>query len=440
MNLHRLRYHISRSIARCLPDKLYLSIKFRTRMGYWMDWKNPQTFCEKLQWLKVYDRHPEYTKMVDKVAAKEYVAGIIGEEYIIPTLGVYDSAEEIDFDKLPKQFVLKCTHDSGGLVVCRDKSKLDVESAREKLRRGLKRTYVIQNREYPYKHVPRRIIAEQYMEDESHHELKDYKVFCFGGEPKIIEVDYNRFEGHLRNLYTTDWLRIKATIGYPTDLNREIDRPKVLDELLNLSRKLSAGIPHVRTDFYVVDKKIFFGELTFFHGSGLEKIEPESLNRQMGDWIVLPESSDGQGGVILSKDNMFVYLRFKERVQMELVDYKMYCFNGRAEYCQVIANRSTDETIDFYDRSWTLQPFIGLLPTAHHSPTAHEEPGCYAEMLRLADRLSSKIVAPFVRIDMYAIKDHPYFGEITFFPASGLGVFQPVEWDMKLGSMIYLPA
>ena len=155
-----LRYHISRSIAWLLPDKLYLSIKYRTRFGYWMNWDNPKTFCEKIQWLKIYDRHPEYTKMVDKVAAKEYVASIIGKKYIIPTLAVYDSADEIDFDKLPNRFVLKCTHDSGGIIVCRDKSKLGIEAARKKLRKGLKRTYIIQNREYPYKKVPRKIIAE----------------------------------------------------------------------------------------------------------------------------------------------------------------------------------------------------------------------------------------------------------------------------------------
>lgn len=148
-----IRYHISRNIARLLPDKLYFSIKFRTHMGYWMDWEDPQTFNEKIQWLKVYDRHPEYTKMVDKVSAKEYVAGIIGNEYIIPTLAVYNSAAEIDFDKLPNQFVLKCTHDSGGIVVCRDKSKLNLKATREILRKGLKRTYIIQNREYPYKAI-----------------------------------------------------------------------------------------------------------------------------------------------------------------------------------------------------------------------------------------------------------------------------------------------
>ena len=168
-----MRKKISRVVARFLPDTLYLSLKFRSHMGYWMNWDNPQTFCEKLQWLKVYDRHPEYTKMVDKVASKEYVAGIIGEEYIIPTLSIYNTAEEINFDKLPNQFVLKCTHDSGCIVVCRDKSKLDIEAARKKLSKGLKRTYIIQNREYPYENVPRRIIAEQYMEDESGYELKD---------------------------------------------------------------------------------------------------------------------------------------------------------------------------------------------------------------------------------------------------------------------------
>ena len=141
--IHQLRYQISRNIARLLPDKLYLSIKYRTRFGYWMDWDNPQTFNEKLQWLKVYDHHDEYTKMVDKVAAKDYVASIIGNEYIIPTFGVWDSFDDIDFAKLPNQFVLKCTHDSGGIIICKDKNTFDVNYARKRLTKCLRNNYYI---------------------------------------------------------------------------------------------------------------------------------------------------------------------------------------------------------------------------------------------------------------------------------------------------------
>lgn len=273
-----------------LPDKLYLKMRFRFSMGYSLNLKKPRTFSEKLQWLKLYDRRPEYTTMVDKYAVKKYVADIIGDEYIIPTLGVWDTPDDIDWDMLPDQFVLKCTHDSGGLIICRDKSKLDIKAAKTKLRKSLKFNYYMGGREWPYKNVPRRIIAETFIED-SQGELNDYKVFNFNGEPKIIQVDYNRFKGHLRNLYTTEWERINATIGYPTDPNKEISKPDVLEELKELSSKLSVGIPHLRTDFYIVDNKIFFGELTFYHGSGMEEIKPEQFDRLLGDYIILPTES-----------------------------------------------------------------------------------------------------------------------------------------------------
>lgn len=288
----KFRYYISRSIARLLPDKLYLSIKFRTHMGYWMNWKNPQTFSEKLQWLKVYDRHPEYTKMVDKVAAKDYVAGIIGKEFIIPTLAVYNTADEIDYDALPDQFVLKCTHDSGGLVVCRDKSKLDREAAREKLRKGLKRTYIVQNREYPYKDVPRRIIAEQYMEDESG-ELKDYKFFCFDGTPKALFVasDRGRKDTETKfDFFDMEWNHLPFTNGHPNS-DKEIPCPSNFDKMKDIAGKLSVGMPHVRVDLYNVNGKIYFGELTFFHWGGTVPFNPEEWDYKFGSWIKLPEKN-----------------------------------------------------------------------------------------------------------------------------------------------------
>lgn len=286
----KIRYCVSRTIASCLPDKLYLSIKFRTRFGYWMDWKHPKTYSEKLQWMKVFDRHEEFTQMVDKAAAKEYVSKIIGKEFIIPTLAVYKSAEEIDFDKLPSQFVLKCTHDSGGLVICKDKSKLNIDDARKKLRKGLKRTYVVQNREYPYAKVPRQIIAEPYLEDESGFELKDYKIFCFDGIPHHIEVDYGRYIDHKRNIYDTNWnfLEFQNNIKYPFDINHVIAKPQNLELMLSLAKKLSAGLKHVRVDLYNINGKIYFGELTFFHGTGMARFKPKEWDLKLGNLIHLP--------------------------------------------------------------------------------------------------------------------------------------------------------
>lgn len=271
-----------------LPDKLYLTILFHHRFGKWIDWKNPKGFNEKLQWLKVYDRKPEYTTMVDKVAVKDYVAKLIGEEYIIPTIGVWDDPDDIDFDALPDQFVLKCNHNSGlGLCICKDKSKLDINAVKSELRRGLKQDFYLTGREWPYKNVPRKILAEKYLEDESGTELKDYKVFNFDGEPALIEVDYGRFVNHKRNIYDKDWNYIAMEIEYPSNPSCQIARPKHFDIMLDLARNLSKGIPHVRTDFYSIEGKLYFGEMTFYHGSGLEHFQPEKWDDILGKMIAL---------------------------------------------------------------------------------------------------------------------------------------------------------
>lgn len=264
-------------------------MKYYLETGHYLHLKNPRTFGEKIQWLKLYDRRPEYTMMVDKYAVKKYVANVIGEKYVIPTIGVWDKPEEIDFDILPQQFVLKTTHGGGGcgIVICRDKSHFDRSSAIRILSNALKQDIYRWGREWAYKDVRRRIIAEKYI-CEADGDLKDYKVFTFGGEPKLIELDYNRFQKHQRNLYDFNWNRIDATIKYPSDLGRFFEKPKVLEELYALSCKLSTGIPHVRIDYYILGNKIFFGEMTFYHGSGYEKIVPSSFDLQMGGWLKLP--------------------------------------------------------------------------------------------------------------------------------------------------------
>ena len=268
-------------------DVFFVKLKWILHMPYPLDLNNPKTFNEKLQWLKLYDRRPNYTKLVDKYEVKEYVANIIGNEHIIPTLALYENVEDINFDELPDQFVLKCTHDSGGLVICKDKSQFDVKQAIKTLKHYYARKYYWQSREWPYKNVKPRIVVEKYMEDKDG-ELKDYKVFNFNGEPRIIEIDYNRFTNHQRTLFDENWNVINATIKFPTDKKREFKKPEVFEELLELSRKLSKGFPHLRTDFYIVDNKIYFGELTFYHGSGMERINPIDLDYKMGEWINLP--------------------------------------------------------------------------------------------------------------------------------------------------------
>ncbi|WP_297702034.1 ATP-grasp fold amidoligase family protein [uncultured Fibrobacter sp.] len=281
----KIRYHVSRTIARCLPDKLYLSIKFWTRFGYWMDWKHPKTFSEKLQWMKVYDRHEEYTCLVDKAAVKDYVASKIGREYIIPTIASFNNAEEIDFDRLPLQFVLKCTHDSGGLVVCKDKKKLDFEEVRKKIRKGLKRTYVIQNREYPYAKVPRRVIAEKFLESDS--DLKDYKFYCFEGRPYCVLVCGNRSSNLTFDYFDLNWNHMPIKKGHSFS-KENLPKPQNFEKMVELATKLSENFHFIRVDLYNVNGTIYFGELTFFPGSGMAPFSPKEWDRTFGDLIHLP--------------------------------------------------------------------------------------------------------------------------------------------------------
>ena len=277
-----------KKLLKLLPDYIFLQIKYRYKFNKKLDLKKPQTINEKLQWLKLYDRNPEYTKMVDKYEAKKYVANIIGEEYIIPTLGVYDKFEDINFATLPNQFVIKCTHDSGGLIICKDKTKLNIKEARKKINKSLKRNYFYTGREWPYKNVKPRIIAEQYMVDESGTELKDYKFFCFNGEPKLLFVAKDRPYATKFNYYDMDFKKLPFKQHYK-NFNDYIEKPKGFEKMIELSRKLSKDIPHVRVDFYDINGKVYFGELTFYHFSGFEKFEPEEWDRILGDMLKLPK-------------------------------------------------------------------------------------------------------------------------------------------------------
>lgn len=289
--LRSIRGKLLKFVAPVLSDRQFIKLMFYHRVGYWCNLQTPQTFCEKIQWLKLNNQRPDFTKLVDKVDSKGFVERIVGKEYIIPTLGVWDHFDDIDFSKLPDGFILKCAHDSSKGVVVKDKTQIDITSLKKRMEHFQKRSYFMHNREYPYKDVPHRLIAEQFMVNGTDNELKDYKFFCF---------------------------------------------------------------------------------------------------------------------------------------------------NGKAEYCQLIADRTTDETIDFYDRSWNHQEFIGLNPNVHQALVSEIKPVNYQEMLEVADKLATAINHPFVRIDLYNVNGKVYFGEITFFPAGGYGTFRPKVWDSKLGQMINL--
>ncbi len=271
-----------------IPDPLYLKLVYWTETGQKLNLENPKSYNEKIQWIKLYDRRPEYSTYADKYAVRNYIASTIGEEYLIPLLGVYESVEEIPWDEFPEQFVLKCTHGSGSNILCMDKSKLDINSAKKKLEKWMKKNWYWFGREWAYKNIKPRIICEKFMVDESGIELKDYKIFCFNGKAKIIQVDYGRFTNHKRNLYDTEWQYIPASIKLPTDPNVVIKKPSKLETMLKLAEILAKDYPHVRVDFYSINDKIYFGELTFYHGSGFEKFEPEEFGLTMGNLIELP--------------------------------------------------------------------------------------------------------------------------------------------------------
>lgn len=271
-------------------DKLYLRFYFHSCMGYWMDFKHPKTFNEKLQWLKLYDRKPIYTTMVDKYAVKEYVAGIIGKQYIIPTLGVWNTFEEIDFKSLPNQFVLKCTHDSGTVIVCKDKSYFDIEKARCNLSQALETDFYKKTREWPYKNVPHRIIAEQYIEDSTTHDLHDYKYFCFNGKVKAMFIASDRQndkEDTKFDFFDENFNHLDVENGHPMSTVLP-SKPVCFDEMKSLAERLSIRIPHVRVDFFEVDGKVYFGEMTFFHWSGTVPFKPSNWDEVFGAYIELP--------------------------------------------------------------------------------------------------------------------------------------------------------
>lgn len=288
ITIKRIRIELLLLFSKCFSDQAFIEKMYRLRIGHELNLNEPQTFNEKLQWLKLYDRRPQYTKMVDKYEAKIFVSKIIGLEHIIPTYGIYNKFDEIDFDSLPNQFVLKCTHDSGGIIICKDKSKFNIINAKRKLNKSLRRSYYYHKREWPYKDVIPRIIVEQYMEDESGWQLKDYKIFCFNGEPKFIEVDYDRYVGHKLNVYDLDWNFIDFYMTSPNDKNVKINKPEKLGDMLDYSRKLSHGISFLRVDFYSINSKIYFGELTFYPGSGMIDFHPKEYDSILGRMLTLP--------------------------------------------------------------------------------------------------------------------------------------------------------
>jgi len=284
-------------IGRLLPDSIYLQIQYRRVMGKKLNLKRPTTFNDKMNWLKLHDRNPLYTKMVDKYEVKQYVANIIGTEYIVPTLGVWDRFDEVNFDSLPNQFVLKCTHDSGGLVVCRDKKELNNELARAKIESSLRKNFYWQLREWPYKNVKPRIIAEEYLEEHSDYGqylckgLTDYKFFCFNQEPTFLYVSRG-LEDHTSAEISFYDLNGKEMSFHRSDFKQYHNAimPDNFDEMKSIAKQLARSIssPFVRIDLYSINDRIYFSEITFTPCGGMLPFEPISADVELGKLVILP--------------------------------------------------------------------------------------------------------------------------------------------------------
>lgn len=281
---------LDRKGIRLLNDKNYLKMMYKCMLNKKLDLKNPKTFNEKLQWLKLYDRNPNYTILVDKYEVKKYIEKTIGKEYVIPTIGIWDNFEDINFEKLPQKFVMKCTHDSGGVIICKDKLKLNKKTIKRKIIKKLKNNYYYYGREYPYKNVKPRIIIEEYMEDNSAQELKDYKFMCYNGKVKCSFVCTDRFSADSLKVtfFDTNWEKMPFERHYPAS-KENIKKPKNYDKMIKIAEKLSKNIPFVRVDLYEINNKIYFGELTFYPGSGFEEFTPNEWDYKLGEWIKIPK-------------------------------------------------------------------------------------------------------------------------------------------------------
>lgn len=281
-------YLMNKGFFNWLDDETYLKIKYRLIMKKKLDISNPKTFNEKIQWLKIHDRKDIYTTMVDKYEAKKYISNIIGDDYIVPTLGIYDSFDEIDFEKLPNEFVIKPTHTSGNVYICKNKNEINYKKLKRIIRKWLRRKYYYTHREWPYKNIKPRIIIEKYMSDEEQKELIDYKLFCFNTIPKLTLVCSERFssDNMCETFFDENWNVLDITEGNHR-VDKNIKKPNNYEEMKEIAKKLSEDTLFTRIDFYEINGKIYFGEITFYPNSGYEKFEPKEYDKILGDWIKL---------------------------------------------------------------------------------------------------------------------------------------------------------
>lgn len=282
-----LNLSLSKVLAKYVDDETHIRRQYKLRTGETLNLENPIYYNEKIQWMKINYHDLILNELVDKYSVRNFVKERIGKEYLIPIYGIYDSIDEVDFDSLPNQFVMKLTNGSSFNYICTNKTAKEVKKIKARFKKWIKIDFYALGREWAYKDVKNRIICEKYLTDDSETELKDYKFFCFNGEPKVIQVDYCRFTNHKRNLYTLNWDYMNESIEYETDPDANLDKPEKLEDMVRCAKELSKGFPHIRVDFYHINGQIYFGELTFYHGAGYLSYKPKKFEKQMGDWLDL---------------------------------------------------------------------------------------------------------------------------------------------------------
>lgn len=424
-------FHNQKALVRAL---------FWSSMNKHLNLKNPKTFNEKLNWLKVYDHNPLYHTLVDKFAVKEYVASIIGQEYLIPTLGVWDSFDEIDFSSLPERFVLKSTNGGGntGVVICKDKEHFDFISAKIKLEKSMAFDIYKNMGEWAYKGVKPRIIAEKYMEEVApdkalDSELSDYKFYCFDGKATFCQVIRNRSTDESIDFFDMNWNHMPFVGLNPIAKNGKtpVARPSNLNDMIKVAEALSKDIPFTRIDLYQINSITYFGKVTFYPNSGVGTLNPEEWNTRLGDLIKLPMINGGGYKVLVNDGEVHIC--------KGLDDYKIWCFNGEPKVLFFATDRNNESGLppkfDYYDINLN---HLNIRSRGHqnsqfrlsHFPN-------FETMLDLSRKLSKKI--PFIRVDFYEINNKVYFGELTFYHDSGFVSFEPNDWDIELGKQISLP-
>lgn len=427
-----LRIKILRFLS-FVPDKLMLKIQYRIKTGRKLNLKNPQRFTEKLQWYKLYYKNPLMVQCVDKYDVREYVKSKGLGDILIPCYGVYDSPDEIGWDKLPNQFVMKDTLGGGGVsvVIVKDKKAANLDELKQKAAEWVAIDAHKKGgfREWPYysgkKH---RIIIEKYIEsDMSSGGLIDYKFFCFDGKPTWIYVMADRELGNGVGvgIYDSNFEKQDVVRNDEKPLERLVKQPVSFELMKDISARLSENFPEARIDLYEVKGEVKFGEITFYDGSGYMTFTPDDFDEKFGESFILPESRGGRYSYRL-------IISSYEHADHGLVDYKFFCFDGRVEFLYVMGDRTVGESVkvSLFDRDFKLLPVTrkGDLPFV-----AARKPSTYQDMLSIAEVLAKEF--PHVRVDLYSIDGEVKFGEMTFFNASGYMMYDPDSFDSYIGDL-----